>query len=341
MSSDATPLRPALLVIPRLRVQNANAISSPMTWGFPAISNFTGFMTALERRLGADSSIELHGVGVICHGHEAQVTRKGFVRSFHLTRNPVGQDGGTAAIVEEGRIHLDITLVFDAQLGPEHDDDAKLDALARRIGELIAGMRIAGGSVMPPLATADGRPPPRPRFWPVPSDAAERRHGFRRLARRWLPGFALVARDDLLQGRLAELQAAAAPDAPPASVLDAWLDISRITHRCVRSEKPATDGGEPTPQFDWITEPRKGWLVPIPVGFAALGPLHAPGSVANARDAATPFRFVESALSIGQWLSPHRLADPAELFWSTGYDEATGLYRAHNSYTPPPVITDY
>ena len=41
----------ALLVLPRLRVQNANAISSPMTWGFPAITAFTGLMTALERRL--------------------------------------------------------------------------------------------------------------------------------------------------------------------------------------------------------------------------------------------------------------------------------------------------
>jgi len=31
-----------LLVLPRLRIQNANAISSPMTWGFPAMSAFIG-----------------------------------------------------------------------------------------------------------------------------------------------------------------------------------------------------------------------------------------------------------------------------------------------------------
>ena len=41
----------ALLVLPRLRIQNANAISSPLTWGFPAITAFTGLMTALKRRL--------------------------------------------------------------------------------------------------------------------------------------------------------------------------------------------------------------------------------------------------------------------------------------------------
>ena len=49
-TSSDTPLK-ALLVLPRLRIQNANAISSPRTWGFPASSAFTGLMTALERRL--------------------------------------------------------------------------------------------------------------------------------------------------------------------------------------------------------------------------------------------------------------------------------------------------
>src|SRR5437899_339136 len=55
----------ALLVLPRLRVQNANAISSPMTWGFPAITAFTGLMTALERRLEPEAGVAFYGVGVI------------------------------------------------------------------------------------------------------------------------------------------------------------------------------------------------------------------------------------------------------------------------------------
>ena len=36
----------------------------------------------------------------------------GYVRNFNLTRNPVDKDGSTAAIVEEGRMHLQITLVL-------------------------------------------------------------------------------------------------------------------------------------------------------------------------------------------------------------------------------------
>ena len=75
------PSARALLVVPRLRVQNANTVSSPLTWGFPAITAFTGLMTALERRLGREAGLALHGVGVICHHFEPQVTRGGFVRS--------------------------------------------------------------------------------------------------------------------------------------------------------------------------------------------------------------------------------------------------------------------
>ena len=40
-----------LLILPRLQIQNANAISGPLTWGFPAPTAFTGFVHALERRL--------------------------------------------------------------------------------------------------------------------------------------------------------------------------------------------------------------------------------------------------------------------------------------------------
>ena len=190
----------AMLVLPRLRVQNANAISSPITWGFPAITAFVGFMVALERRLGADAGIRFLGVGVICHGFDPQVTTEGYTRSFSLTRNPVQHDGSTAGIVEEGRVHLDITLVLRAQITAPHLDDAPRRALAQRVADTVAGMRCAGGSVMPPLPLPGTRPA-RPMLAREPEDDEEKAKLFRRLSRRWLPGFALVARDDLLRDR--------------------------------------------------------------------------------------------------------------------------------------------
>ncbi|MFM2067097.1 MAG: hypothetical protein RLZZ584_2006 [Pseudomonadota bacterium] len=349
---DHTPSNKALLVLPRLRVQNANAISSPLTWGFPAITAFTGLMTALERRLGREAGVAFYGVGVICHGFEPQVTTGGFTRSFCLTRNPVLQDGSTAAIVEEGRVHLDITLVFDVELTDALFGDAERAELARRVGELVAGLRIAGGSVVLPAAALAGadhpmRRPPRPSLVLMPDDPEERRRSFRRLSRRWLPGFALVSRDDLLHahlGRLREQQQNA-----QATLLDAWLDLSRLNHRAVVPAAETTTGAadapagsaaaspasSPPPQrVEWRTDRRVGWTVPIPVGYAALSELHPPGAVAGARDPSVPFRFVESVYSIGQWVSPHRLTDVRELLWEPQYDAATGLYRCTNAFKP-------
>jgi CRISPR-associated protein Csy2 len=324
--TEAPPSK-ALLILPRLRVQNANTISSPMTWGFPAITAFTGLMTALERRVGRDAGMAFYGVGVVCHGFEPQVTRGGYTRSFHLTRNPVSSDGSTAAIVEEGRAHLDITLVFDVELTGSPLSDSERAPLATRIGELVAGMRIAGGSVMPPLPGVPQRPV-RAQLRLLPDDAEARVKEFRRLSRRWLPGFALVSRDGLLQTRLAALR----ERDPQASALDAWLDLSRLNHRAERRTSVDDRTGDTTESIVWQTDQRPGWIVPMPVGYAALSELHDAGSVAGARDGSVPFRFVESVYSLGQWISPHRLNDVTDLIWSPMYDAKTGLYRCVNEF---------
>lgn len=322
--SGADNLHRAVLLLPHIWVQNANAISSPMTWGFPAITAFTGLMTALERRLGADAGISLLGVGVVCHGFEAQVTSGGYTKAFHLTRNPVLQDGSTAAIVEEGRMHLDISLLFDARLCDAQRGDAERQALADRIAEALAGMRLAGGSVMPPPASAQHRPR-RALLALVPDDSQyeAQREQFRSLSRRLMPGFALVSRDDLLHERLATLRAADAK----ATALDAWLDLVRWTSRAVPTTSPG-EGGETSATVEWVTDPRPGWIVPIPVGFAALSALQPAGSVAGARDARAPFRFVETVWSIGQWISPHRLQTLGDLIWQPGHDPHPGQGNA-------------
>lgn len=332
-----------VLVLPRVRVQNANAISSPMTWGFPSITAFTGLMTALERRLGRYAGIAFYGVGVVCHAFEAQVTTSGYTRAFHLTRNPVLQDGSTAGIVEEGRVHLEVTLVFDVRLSDSQRGEAERATLAARVAQELASMRMAGGSVMPALPS-DTRRPFRPMLDLVPDgwqadapDFQRDQHSrwFRRLARRWLPGFVLVSRDDLLQQRIAEMRV----EQPQVSALDAWLDLSRRNSRA--ADRTRKTGIEQATKVEWVNDPRPVRTVPIPVGFTALSTLHSPGTVRGARDMNTPFRFVETVWSIGQWVSPHRLKQLNDLVWAPDNDHSPhkgsehGLYRCINSYHPP------
>ena len=319
----------AVLALPRLRVQNANAISSPMTWGFPSITAFIGLMHALARRLQPASGLEFLGVGVICHDFEAQITENGYTRAFRLTRNPVKKNGSTAAIVEEGRIHLDITLVFLVNLAVSRSAESQRQQLAQQVKNAVAEMRIAGGSVLPSLPGVQRREDP-PQLRLLANDEEERRKDFRRMRYRWLPGFALVARDDLLQERLVVLQ----QTDTKATVLDAWLDLSRLNHRAVRTTRVDENTGESIEVIKWEPEPVQGWTVPIPVGYAGLSELHAAGSVANARDATTQFQFVESMYSIGQWISPHRLEDVNDLLWYGQHDEFKRLYHCRNDYRP-------
>jgi len=326
----------AILVLPHLRVQNANAISSPLTHGFPSITAFTGLMWALQRKLAqARIPLRLLSVGVVCHHHQEQTTQ-GYVRTFNLMRNPVDKDGSTAAIVEEGRMHLQLTLVFAVALQPgvqagALESEAQRREWAQEIGELVATMRVAGGTLLP------SQPMPGKRVHPwmdiVTENPAQQAKDFRRWRRQWLPGFALVARDDVLSARLQHLQATK----PEATLLDAWLHASRFNYEPVKDAHGefAADG-----KVQWQDPLRKkgdGWIVPIPVGYAALTASHAAGAVANARDMTTPLRFVEAIYSMGEWISPHRLSHLGELLWWAESDAKKGVYRCRNAYQAPQV----
>lgn len=313
-----------LLILPRLQIQNANAISGPLTWGFPAPTAFTGFAHALERRLSNHSPYDFGevregfgGVGIICHGFQPQIAQPAGRRTqvFCLTRNPVGKDGMPTALVEEGRAHLEITLIIVVKDGFGEYDGGEFAKMAHRVAQ---GMRLAGGSILP---TRQGE-----RYkaqWQVlPDDLDGQNDLFGKLRRHLLPGYALVQGEDLLAERLAEIRVTR----PDATALDALLDLSRLN-----IEPAGPDPAKPEETL-WQVRKRSGWLVPLPIGYAGISPLYPPGEVENARDDSTPFRFVESLYSLGEWVGPHRLDHLQQLFWHTEADTENGIYRCVNRY---------
>lgn len=309
----------ALVLLPHLKVQNANAISGPLTWGFPSPTAFAGFAHALERKFAAELDEGFAGVGIICHHFEPQVStpsRSHIPRVFSLTRNPVGKDGGTMAFVEEGRAHMEVSLVIAIR---DYKDEGDGKELARRLLHAAQGMRLAGGSLLHQEGNRY-----QAQWWPLAGDVEGDAKVFRRLRRRLLPGFALVQRDDLLADHLAEMRLAQ----PDSHALDALLDLSRLNIEPVASQ--ADEAGQPV---KWEIRKKPGWLVPLPIGYAGISPLYAPGEVENARDASTPFRFVESLYSLGEWVSPHRLNDLSQLLWTQETDAANGIYRCINRYS--------
>lgn len=312
----------ALLLLPRLRVQNANAISGPLTWGFPAVTAFTGFVHALQRKLSEDMDIALNGVAIVCHQHQTQTSQPAGKRTqvFHLTRNPVGKDGSTSAIVEEGRMHLEVSLLIGVSGDALYDGMLDAPAIAQRAWDTALGMRLAGGSLLPPTWKLGERNQASLETWPGTAEAASRLS--RKLARRLLPGFALIPRDDLLNRHTAVLQER---DASLTS-LDALLDLTRLN-----VEPPGSKDEHGEPREAWQVRQRAGWLVPIPLGYRSLS-AHAPGSVRNARDREVPFHFAESLYGLGEWRSPLRFGDIRQLLWYHQAEPDAGLFRCHTPF---------
>jgi len=310
-----------LIIIPRLRVENVNAISGPLSWGFPSPTAFTGFTHALARRLKNGFDIEFGGVGIVCHRFDPQVSQPAGRRNqvFCLTRNPLYAgwkkfEDKPASIVEEGRAHMEISLLIE--LLTELDEDEWHD-LQEPLMSAIYSMRLAGGSILP---GCDKRRQPLWIEWS--DDPADNITEFRKQRHRLLPGFALVHRESVLKEHLNRMR----QQNKEINALDALLDLTRLNFA------PGKIDPDKPNEIPWEIRSTPGWLVPIPVGYAAISRLYAAGEVNNARDAQIPFRFVESLYSLGEWVSPHRVMDATQLFWRHEADAENGIYRCINQY---------
>ncbi len=310
----------SLILLPRLQVQSANAVSGPLTWGFPSPTAFAGFVHALERRLSNVLDKGFGGVGIVCHKFDPQVTRPAgkYTQVFNLTRNPLGKDGKSAAIIEEGRAHMEISLLFTLH------DTLDLDAqtyFAAEVMETAHAMRLAGGSILPQRAGKRYEA----ELISLSQSLADQDEAFRKLRRRLLPGFALVQREDRLLAHLAEMK----QQQDQTSTLDALLDLVRLN---IEPDQPDPDKPNDPGATQWGIRKHPGWLVPLPVGYAAISPLYQPGEVRNARDNESPFCFVENLYSLGEWVSPHRLTTLQQLLWHQQVDVEKGLYQCRNHY---------
>lgn len=311
----------SLLILNHVKVENANAIAG-LTWGFPAISNFLGFSHALSRKLKSYSGLNLGRCAVVCHQHKVQAHQPAgwgdYV--FSLTRNPLTKESKSPSFVEEARMHMDVSLLIECDFkhsefdfeGVEDSDDAQIQHFIDWINNQAAMQRLAGGTI----TSIDSV-----QFEDAPNDEQ------RRILMRLLPGYVLVDRPDVLQDHH---QSRLAND-DNASLLDSWLDFSAMKHQAVVADDVAEPDASTPATWALIPRPGAGWLVPITIGYSAISPLYEPGEVKRTRDEQTPFRFVEAAYSIGQWVSPHRVRDLSSIFWR--YQQHDDEYLCKNDFS--------
>ncbi|KJV05880.1 type I-F CRISPR-associated protein Csy2 [Methylocucumis oryzae] len=278
------------MLIPYIQIHNANALSSPYTIGFPAMTAWLGAVHNLQRLLKPrDDDFEdlaFKSVGVVCHDIKLQ-TYKGnsdFVYSIIGTGNPLDKSGNRPSFIEEARCHLTVSIVIEYSCDFDQD-------LAEHVDHLVKGkLKFAGGDVI----TAK------------PSETFEiDSENQKQLMTKLMPGFCLIERRDLMQLAMANGQDA----------IDALLDYLTIKHTSQIDDKD---------KVTWTSSRKnKGWIVPIATGFHGISDL---GKAENQRDPDTPHRFAESIITLGEFKMPYRIDNLDNMLWHTHADLDNNLY---------------
>lgn len=287
------------LFLDRIEINNANAISSPLTYGFPAVTGFLGAIHALQRKIPFDVNISFEGAIIACH--ETRVKRYRPPKSdyiFSQSRNPIKKDGKTASIIEEGKVDLTISLVLPVRCDDEDDEDWLDDNKAGFVDwvkQTVLTQRIAGGSV-----------------FELASVSLDRFENLDLLKAQLAPAFILMDARQHLNNITHELQ----KDNPEATALDALLEVATVHHI------PEMDDRQEVKWKRANVKQGRGWLVPMPVGYQAISPLFEPGIMKDCRSQQYPSQFVETLYGLGQWVFPYSLKTLVSAFWQLNSDNS-------------------
>jgi len=302
------------LVIPHLKIHNANALSSPYTIGFPAMTAWFGGIHALQRKLSLQFSafqLRFSRATVACHQLNLQ-TYQGqgdYVQSIVGTGNPLDKTGSRPSFIEEARCHLDVSLAIECETEEAEDGRDIMDekaAFLTAVATELQRMKWAGGDVLsfkqPYFMNVDGNKETK------------------KLTRQLMPSYVLKERRDLM----IDAMEAQSEKGKTIDAIDALLDYLAAHTRYKQVETPEDASDLEKPQSAWSTKRKaKGWIVPIATGFHGISVL---GLAENQRDADTPHRFAESLVTLGEFQMPYRIKRLNDLLWHSHYDEENNFY---------------
>lgn len=284
-----------ILLLPHIEIQNANALSSPYTIGFPAMTAWLGGVHALQRKLnsGDYKTLRLNSTAVVCHKIDLQ-TYKGrgdYVHSIVATGNPLDRNGDRSSFIEEARCHLTVSLVIEYEGLDSIDKDKFIDSLKEI---LHSKLKFAGGDILgfrlPELYNDED---------------------FQILKRKLMPGYTIIERRDLMSKAMTDTE----KGGEGQDAVNAMLDYLKIFHF---SEKDSAGNVE------WLAKRKiPGWIVPIATGFHGITE---PGTALNQRDPATQHRFAESIVTLGEFVMPYRIKDIDDMLWHYHVDIENNLY---------------
>lgn len=291
------------LLLPEIQVQNANALSSLCTIGFPAMTAWIGAVHALERKVRLIESlceVRFISLGVISHDSRLQVYKNpgDYHYSIAISSNPLRKKAGNTferpPFIEDPRIHLKVSLLVKCSGVSADNESALLDAVCKNLPLL----KMAGGDILSYK---------KPAIYYTDEEHPETQ---RKILHRLMPGFAVVERRRLLEEA----------ENGETDTLDTLLSFLTIHHEAEINEDNEVRA--------WTSKRREaGWLIPLVVGFQGLTRL---GRVKEQREANTWHRFVEPVITLGEFKMPFRFSSVEDLMWHYEYDEGNDLYICKN-----------
>lgn len=303
------------ILISNIKIHNANAMSSPYTIGFPAMTAWLGSVHALERKVHAQGmqEVRFRKTGVVCKECNLQ-TYKGpgdYRSSIIGTANPLKKSRKTGdferpPFIEEARCHLRVSLVIEVT-GVNSENAGQLQNI---VEEQFLCLRIAGGDIEQDKdpEERENRKKNHKIVVDIRFIADEDEKEMRKLLRSLMPGYAVIERRDLMVASMQEGKDA----------LDALLEGLQVVSTSI------VDDGE----LRW-EHARKapGWIVPLAVGFKALA---GPVQVENQRDFTYDHYFAESVVTLGEFKMPYHFDSMDEMMWEYQVDTQQGLYLCKN-----------
>lgn len=284
-----------ILFVPHISVLNANALSSPITVGFPAMTAWLGCMHALQRKIVGTPGLEeisFTGMGVVNHSFTMKSYKDGgmYLSSLVGMGIPLNKKGERSSFIEEARCDLEVSLVIEVQnIHPVVKDE--FENLVFKL--LQGGMKIAGGDVIklkkPTLVALDDE------------------NSFIRFKRLLMPGYVLLERRYLMSEAMVE----------GMDGIDALLAFQKVYFNCSKTEPYVWEANRKT----------AGWIVPIATGFQGIS-----DEIVSSlqRDRSKRHCFAESIVTVGEFVMPYRIKSVQEMLWSYHYDAKHDLYMCIN-----------
>lgn len=291
------------LAIPKIRIHNANAMSSGYTIGFPAMTAWLGVMHALQRKLikSGFNDIIFRKITVSCHKCSLQVYKGVHDSKYSIigTSNPLKKKGNSferPPFMEEARCHLLVSILMEID---GYDPDC-VDNLINTIKSSLYHMKIDGGDIE------------NKNIQPVIINDIEYSKLRKKVNQLLMPGFVLVERQDLFNKFSGK------------DNLDSLLKALSVKVSVERNEKNKIVGYKRKKLIE-----NSGWLVPAVVGVKDLtGKMN----VANQRDDSYEHHFVEPLVTLGEFIMPYQCENIDSLMWYYDYDKVNGLYLCRNNY---------